>query len=140
MTDFVVEMRENKVKDNIERFWACERYAKFLKQPLELWMFVPCDDNGNVLEKPKNLIWQKDDVCIMANGVIINNNEYINILHKAKERCLFEGFEFEKQKDYYIITLNGNGLWVSWNKSKKIENLIEFNLQLTPTALKEIGL
>jgi len=53
---------------------------------------------------------------------------------------LFEGFEFEKQKDYYIITLNGNGLWVSWNNSKKIEDLIEFNLQLTQTAIKQIGL
>jgi hypothetical protein len=99
-----------------------KKYANFLKQPLELWMFVPCDDDGNVLEEIKPY-----------------QDNYFKY-QQAKERCLFDGFEFEKQKDYYIITLNGNGLWVSWNKSKKIENLIEFNLQLTPTALKQIGL
>ena len=27
-------------------------YAKFLRQLLELWMFVPCDKDGNVLEEP----------------------------------------------------------------------------------------
>ena len=51
-------------------------YSKFLKQPLELWMFVPCDDNGNVLKEP-----------------IINDSIKIWTYQQAKERCLFEGFE-----------------------------------------------
>lgn len=27
----------------------------FVKQPLELWMFIPCDEKGNVLEEPESL-------------------------------------------------------------------------------------
>jgi len=96
-------------------------------------MFVHCDEDGNVLIKPTKSIR-------VLGGINIANEKRIENYQQAKERCLFEGFEFEKQKDYYIITLNGNGLWVSWNNSKKIEDLIEFNLQLTQTAIKQIGL
>jgi|688.fasta_scaffold717292_3 hypothetical protein len=72
MTDFVLEQRKIFKTDNIRRFWACENYAKFLKQPLELWMFVPCDSEDNVLEEPIS--------------------HQLETYEKAKERCLFHGY------------------------------------------------
>ena len=69
MTDFVLEQKE-KLKNseqgfNIEKYDfiinVCN-YAKFLKQPLEQFMFVPCDENGNVLEKPNAGMFGYDHV------------------------------------------------------------------------------
>lgn len=53
MTDFVLEQMENVMLDGTGS--VCARignYANFLKQPLKLEMFVPCDDEGNVFDKP----------------------------------------------------------------------------------------
>lgn len=38
-----------------QAFWKIEKYAKFLKQLLQLWMFIPSDLKGNVLEEPKGI-------------------------------------------------------------------------------------
>ena len=58
MTDFVLEQNEKikKEKYGIESYYSTMQvsinYANFLKQPLNLGMFVPCDKIGNVLEEP----------------------------------------------------------------------------------------
>ena len=57
MTDFVLE---NSICPPIEEYNKVNEtfvnkvinYVNFLKQPLELRMFVPCDEYGNVLEEP----------------------------------------------------------------------------------------
>lgn len=59
-TDFVFDIDKYVSKDIwqfhdswiLQKLNTIERYAKFLKQPIELWMFVPCDEDGNVLEEP----------------------------------------------------------------------------------------
>ena len=56
MTDFVLEQlnEQNSItKPMREVFNSLEKYATFLRQPLKLEMFVPCDEEGNVLEEPK---------------------------------------------------------------------------------------
>lgn len=56
MTDFVIlqniSLANKEIKHN-ECGLRILKYANFLKQPLILGMFVPCDENGNVLEEPK---------------------------------------------------------------------------------------
>lgn len=58
MTDFLIEQRKELLrkidyKEKLELYTnIVYAYANFLKQKLELWMFVPCDENGEVLEKP----------------------------------------------------------------------------------------
>lgn len=103
--------------------WQLHRLrVKFGKQPLELWMFVPCDEDGNVLEEP------------------LHDDFYYWEYKKGEERCLFEGnFTYLKQKDYYIIYLNESTIYLSWNKSKIIEDIISFDIQLTQTAIKKLG-
>lgn len=90
------------------------KYATFLKQPLTLGMFVPCDENGNVFE--------------------YSENDFDISYQKAKEKVIFEGCKAEKEANSYIITDSKNSVvWVSWNTSKTIEDLIPYNLTLCKT-------
>ncbi len=93
-------------------------YAHFLSQKLELWMFVPCDEDGNVIEYKEPY----------EDGTNIKYQQ-------AKERVLFEGFEVVKY-DAPLLYFS-NGLRAS---ARTIEDLIRKNPTLTPTALKMIGL
>ena len=85
MTDFVFLMRENKEKDNIRRFWTCEKYAMFLRQPLNLDMF-------------------------------------------DRYECLF---------DNYLDFLTDNLLDL---ESCTVEDMIGYEVTLTPYAIKQLGL
>lgn len=136
MVDFIFLQRQREDTDNIRRFWSCERYAKFLKQPLELWMFVPCDEDGSVLE-------EKHDCDCAGNSEYCSGCKFVDTKYqRAKERCLFAGCiaELNRSNNYYVIKHNDDLIWISWNKSKAIESLIIQELELTPTAQKQIGL
>ncbi len=125
-TDFVLDQRKKQDTDNIRRFWASERYACFLKRLLKLWMFVPCDEDGNVLE---------DCDCISDNGCCSKRNKY----QQAKERGLFEGFEMYKgnpYNEYKARAVIKDYFDENWN----IERIIHWELELTPTAQKQVGL
>lgn len=120
MTDFVLEQKQSTsfiervfVTNELLSIEKIRKYANFLKQPLELGMFVPCDEDGNVLEEP---------IC---QEYALYNKKY----QKSKERCLFEGFT--EQEASYIISCSDN---------KIIEDLVTYKPKLTPTAQKQIGL
>lgn len=121
MTDFVLEQTKiNQFRDDCEFAYPVRKYANFLKQPLELWMFVPCDDNGNVLE-------QCDDICSCEC-------DKIKAFRKAKERCLFLGqrgevFDYEFARIFIDEFFNIDQL------SNEIRNI-----QLTQTAIKQLNL
>lgn len=133
MTDFVLETTkenvngsyEERLKDTARRFINIINYANFLKQPLELGMFVPCDENGNLFSE-----FQLE---------ILNSNDEVYELRKAfqqaKERCLFEGFEV----DVFGYAYNGE-IRISFPNNSTIESYADFDFQLTQTALKQIGL
>jgi len=120
MTDFVLEQTSTPFGDDkntsSDRLVKIEKYANFLKQHLKLGMFVPCDENGNVLEEPNA-------------GMSGYDHVYKNY-DKAKERCLFE---FES-------------CYLSFDKSdmkdSNIEELLSDNRVyiLTQTAIKQLGL
>ena len=119
MVDFVLEQHEQCISSTN----AAYKYANFLKQPLELWMFVPCDENGGVLEV----------VPYYADGI-----EKVNEYKKAKERCLFEGFKSvpfsnSVRKGNYIIDFN-------YTENINIESLLHHDIifELTQAALKQL--
>lgn len=127
-----------------------DNFDKFCKQPLTLGTFVPCDEDGDVLEEPKNpkkspLHFKKYD-------------EYV----KAKECVLFEGFEVEKfGKSGEVWKLKGDKVKINifkfpngnyefyvedWSKAaitsqevRAIEDLVAYNLTLTQAAIKQIN-
>jgi len=132
MTDFILEDKYVGSPINMNK-----QYAKFLKQPLELWMFVPCDENGNVLEEPKDY----KTYMIMYSGVRQTHSEILKCqkYKQAKERCLFEGFEMYKGNPYNYNKARAftkDYIDEKWN----IEKIIHWELELTETAIKQLGL
>lgn len=104
MTDFVVKESKTEMKRN--ELWETQQlkslkritnYAKFLKQPLKIEMFVPCDDEGNVLEKPKRDNFLTHGIC-RTDDFTKSLKEY----EKAKEKVLFENplSSLDMIKDY----------------------------------------
>ena len=148
-TDFVLEQRkiyEGDFEDLADLYY---RYANLLKQHLEKWMFVPCDGEWNVLEEPER--W--NDYLEFPESFDGNKEWYdFYAYQQAKERCLFEGFEILEHSylpDDKSIVLDGiiNVFWhnniTGWKLStgvKTIEDLVKYNLQLTQTAIKQLGL
>jgi len=124
MTDFV--LRIYKTKSSNTGFYPIVRYAEFLKQPLELWMFVPCDENSNVLEEPLekcNPNWDEDSMCDWATECFF--------YEEAKERCLFDGgFCFENVDNF--------NEWIDDNNLNNVESLLGLCFELTPTAKKQL--
>ena len=135
MTDFVLKQlneENSRVKPIREVLNSLENYANFLKQPLQLGFFVPCDENGNVLDP-------SDAFRSCEKGFVYS---------KAKERVLFEGFEFVKTINYrglmpYNRFLKNDEYWNVRFLDRNIEDLLtkfEYGIELTPTAIKQIGL
>lgn len=127
-----------KVKTEYLSFYERLRnnFDDFLSQKLELWMFVPCklvEGVWVVLEEPKCECFTEYD----REGCYEKCYEYIN----AKNRVLFEGFETRLQgQEIMVVTLDNSNVWVTWNDSKTIEDLVYLKPVLTPTAQKQIGL
>ena len=125
MTDFVLwqhaeSSNQNEFEDN------CYNYAKFLKRPLELGMFVPVDEDDEILYPEyvggKEVIYDSFVHDDMMDKVL----EY----NKAKEKVLFEyyeGFQLFSKED-----LN----------NQTIEHLLKdsFDYVLTESAIKQLGL
>ena len=121
MTDFVLEQKKLKIM-RLAKLHRIEKYANFLKQPLELWMFVPCNENGNVFEEPIYFeLWQKYGSFTQHGEKIVP--ECIKY-QQAKERCLFEN-EFNDLHNIFLL-----------NDICTIEYLVKYNLQLTQTVIK----
>lgn len=124
-----------------KRLDAIYRYALFLKQKPELWMFVACDAEGKPMNKPScdcNTEFDREgcpDECW----------DYIN----CKNECLFEGFEVVEDNRYFI-TVGSGTQQISFDKEtpsvaskndkeiKTISDLCQFNLPLTQTAIDKI--
>jgi hypothetical protein len=102
------------------------RYAYFLKQPLKLEMFVPCDDDEIIIERHYQYFDNEKE-----------HENYIKEIEEAKEKVLFEGFRF--QNEGYVT----NGIFKfdeEYLENKTIEDLIKYDLELTKSAIKKIGL
>ena len=149
MTDFVLQrdITDIKQRDSIVK------YANFLKLPLKLEMFVPCDEVGNLLEEP--IFHEPNNENEIGNYQILIDEYY-----EAKAKVLFEGFnlnqkDFSKLESIFCLTkecfqitffTKEKGCFMDNLKTNKtyeiktIEDLIQYNLQLTENAVKQIGL
>lgn len=105
-------------------------YKNFIRQPLELGMFIPCDDEGNYL----------------SNSLSVSVGVYSN----AKNKVLFKGLHIEQGVDGFYIYPNEDaileiayvsykrGLIVKYNYIKNIEHLVKWELKLNQSAIKKI--
>lgn len=141
MTDFVLQRAEESIlpltvmetfKNGAKITNQIFNYANFLNKKLELGMFIPCDDDGDILEKPNN------ETLHFAEKTI----EYKN----AKEKCLFYGFNFGgeinnvfviKYSELRLLYLTKDKIFVN---HMRIESLVYQDLTLSETAIKQLGL
>lgn len=124
MTDFVIQKRSELMFKELGK--ACCKYAQFLKQPLKLEMFVPCDEDGNVLEEYKISPSEREaDLYNYPRPVSIEEFNW----NKAKEKVLFElNFPAAVETMNYHISRNRN-----------IEYLANFgSIKLTQNSLNAI--
>lgn len=141
MTDFVLEQKYTTTLDMSQiDFYDKElavlsrirNYANFLKQELTLNMFVPTDEDGNVLEIP--------DSIGVGNDFYLERAE--NQYKEAKEKVLFEGFE--RFNEYCAIHSKHKAVYIDdeYCQSHIVEDLINHEdlFSLTESALKQIGL
>ena len=119
-----------------------DNYDDFLEQPLKLEMFVPCDEEGDILEEP-------EDYEQRLPNMMTEYNDEIYRYEQAKEKVLFEGFEIDK--NLYLVYKNeiSIGRFISYKNGNKfifrdnmktIEDLVEFGFKLTENAIKQIGI
>ena len=121
MTDFVNNVGNMKNYPSHEKALSwIYNYATFIRQPLKLEMFVPCDEDGNVLEEPKI---EEEYVDEHTTQIFA---QYQYDLDKAKEKVLFE---YKPQFDLGIIKHH-------ISQGRNIEYLANFgSMQLTKSAL-----
>lgn len=141
MTAFVLE--QNKILETYVNhlrkplFERCVNYANFLRQPLKLEMLIPCDEEGDILEKPTNYEQRLPNMMIEYNDEVYRYKQ-------AKEKVLFEGIEFERIGGVNFLKINEDTFafhdFDIKFKDLTIEFLVQYNLQLTEYAIKQIGL
>lgn len=127
MTDFVLEQlneQNSRTKPMRDVFNSLEKYAKFLKQPLKLEMFLPCDEDGNILEEPSN--YQLYELGVAPNDEQIKE---CGAYEKAKEKVLFE-----LNSPVAVETMNYH-----ISRNRNIEYLANFgSIKLTKKSLNAI--
>lgn len=143
MTDFVLGQDNTNGgfgESEIDRVW---KYANFLKQPIELYMFVPCklvDGVWVVMKTPdEKEQWFRDTY---DNGWWGDFIKYKQEYQQAKEKCLFEGFEFKGETEFTWI-FKHNGTFPIMIAKRNIEYLNVYfkrEIELTATAQKQLSL
>lgn len=139
MQDFVLE-QNNEAYSKDQFIERVEAYANFLKEPLKLEMFIPCDEYGNILEKPE-LIDERYNLKLL---------DY----EQALEKVLFKGFYvkmYDEPQDGILGVIKDDnsqfkGIWYEEEEGfrlndicskQRIEDLISCN-ELTQVAIDRI--
>lgn len=139
--------------DRARRFYLIQKYADFLLKENTIGMVVPCDEFGNVLDEPCNYDAYVNELS--REEYHYNFIECVNY-RQAKDRVLFKGFkvvDIDNGIRYSKSISDESGIlhlfWLdnitqTWTLSSgltDIESLSKLGaLELTETALKEIGL
>jgi hypothetical protein len=126
-----------------ERWNLHRKRVEFGRQKLELWMFVPCkliDGVWIVFEMPKDIV--------DSDGYVLDEIEFKEY-KEAKDRVLFDGFKpfyfisgtmYLQFKDGHLVGTNQHGIFKIAKEYFIVEDIIIKDIELTPTAQKQIGL
>ncbi|MDR2235055.1 MAG: hypothetical protein LBE92_02940 [Chryseobacterium sp.] len=150
MTDFVIEYYSNEGYADLQTLKMMKNYANFLRQPLTLGMFVPVDQQGNVLKEPKNYTaWKSLEHNDGKRNDSSGFEEQVNY-QTAELKCLFEGFkvDYNGYSKVRIVAVYDPSIELSFNKNdlipsgfNDVESLTVFDdIYLTSAALQLIGI
>lgn len=110
-------------------------YAKFLSKQLQLGDFVPTDKDGNVLTLEKCKL-----NCSCGEEAVKDCREDIrNQYQQALDNVIFEGFEVVKIGKFGTL-LKYNDYDIILQDNQTIEDLVKYNLTITPQAIKRFNL
>ncbi len=126
---------------HIEKWFKVKRHNELLKQNISLGQFIPCDEDGNVLEMPKFQYHDPTD-----QKVVDSLNELIYQFKQASERVIFPGWELQSTNNTRMVIEHKDGhIMVFWcndvatispkNKQHEIEvetlsDLVKYKLKL----------
>lgn len=157
MTDFVLSQKEKIWEEEMPYSEFIDKiinYAYFMKQPITLGMFVPCDENGKIIEEITQ--FDPDISSQYYAGQIWHNN----LFNEAKERVLFKGNWKHKKEDItgfdtvddddFHFNLDTLECWqwveggildfkLTGSNIESISNAIK-GIELTESAIKQLGL
>ena len=136
MEDYILEQNEfGLYKHNADDIRA---YAKLLKSKPTLSMFIPCDDDGNVLGEPSD-----ESMSRYLNSQVGSFDvEYTHCLNyqSALDKVIFDGWSVAKKGVYHIgiknndedvILFYSNGeVFYNGNFINTISDLTPYNLKL----------
>ena len=117
-TDFILQEAKKECS-----FLTCFSYARLLKKTLKKEMFIPCDDKGNVLEKPLHkeddsygmeYTWAKEDYDKALSKVLFAGFQYNSILRRIVGAIQIDVDIIDKGK-HTIEFLVGNDITVTDN-------------------------
>lgn len=137
MTDYVIEQIHK--RESIGQCWlSVTKYAQFLKQPLKLEMFLPCDENGNALKEPMSLadsVMNEQCSKEFAQTTIQYENAKDKVLFKGLNVEVYENNSLVKHKRHPLIKYNENIIanymtGFCEDEFKTIEDLVKFKLEL----------
>lgn len=170
-TDFILKQSQRYLDGHIllDQYHSVTlNFAKFLKQPLALWQFVPVSESGEIYVDYKKFDRTKGTICEPYEGLYevykkgagvkilngkqdhpddyryYNHNEYlkgVEAYNKAKERCLFEGFTYKDGEIGFPSNYKPtNRFYELFIKDRIVEDMLGdmFQVTLSPTALKQI--
>jgi hypothetical protein len=151
MTTFVIEYYSNEGYADLQTLKLMKNYANFLKKPLHLGMFVPVDENGNVLKEPKNYTsWKALEHNSKGETSDTTVFEEYRTYQAAELLCLFKDFkvDYNGYSRVRIIANYDNSIELSFNKNdhsflnfQDVESLTALGeIYLTRTALRLIGI
>lgn len=162
MTDFVLQFdkpagyyedQSDFLHCQVEYMERVMEYAKFLKQPLILGMFIPCDEAGNVMEEPNEYSKWIKAVVIDELNYFSDGWDGCRQYHEAKERVLFECVQYHdiqpsSNSNYFSLNgvkfsiQNNNGSYSLLYGFDTVEKLLKKvgEINLTESATKKIRL
>ena len=138
MTEFVLEVWRLNTEDtdpclaNTNQLLNMHKYAEFLKQPLKLGMFIPC----NIYDDPvKEYIKTTEEIFADENNIcrLISKEEtsyYIGL-----KDVIFKGFSVCGRNEKFDCIVNGYLHLTYPFREKTIEDLVKYNLTLTDNAI-----
>ncbi len=138
MTDFVTDYIETGCA--VSQIKKMSNYAKFLKQPLKLEMFIPCDEKGNVLKQPNHYrrFISKDflnENPKMSEKWIKECQEY----QIAERKILFKNFDFFIEHDgENCVMTEGFVLSILSLLTMKIEDIVDNDIELTRFGISKV--
>jgi len=145
MTDYISQKRDfiDKMMNDQDRLTILQcifKYSEFLKTPLNLGMFIPCDEKFNILKQPNHYrrYLSKDYLTEnpkMSEKWIKECQEY----QIAESKILFKNFDFFIEHDgKKCVMTEGFVLPFEVLYTMKIEDIVDNDIELTISGINVI--